>query len=104
MVGPYRSPAAGSCRLFAEAAVRAACHDVPRRVDMEFKQFYLGCLAQASYLVGSEGEAAIVDPSRDVEHYVEEARGRGLRITQVIETHVHADFVSGHAELAAKTG
>jgi glyoxylase-like metal-dependent hydrolase (beta-lactamase superfamily II)/rhodanese-related sulfurtransferase len=71
---------------------------------MEFKQFYLGCLAHASYLVGSEGEAAIVDPQRDVADYLEEARARGLAIRFVIETHLHADFVSGHHELAERTG
>jgi len=69
-----------------------------------FKQFYLGCLAQASYLIGSEGEAAVVDPRRDVDEYVAEAEARGLRIRYVIETHLHADFVSGHRELAARTG
>ena len=71
---------------------------------MDFKQFYLGCLAHASYLVGSEGEAAVVDPQRDVDQYIDEARSRGLTIKYVIETHLHADFVSGHRELAAKTG
>src|SRR5262249_4618933 len=71
---------------------------------MHFKQFYMGCLAHASYLVGDGGEAAVVDPSRDVELYLEEARNRGLTIKWVIETHLHADFVSGHRELAARTG
>lgn len=71
---------------------------------MHFKQFYLGCLAQASYLVGSEGEAAVVDPRRDVEEYLSEATNRGLTIKWVIETHLHADFVSGHRELAERTG
>lgn len=71
---------------------------------MIFEQFYLGCLAQASYLIGSEGEAAVVDPRRDVEEYLESARGRGLAIKYVIETHLHADFVSGHRELAERTG
>lgn len=70
----------------------------------EFKQFYLGCLAQASYLIGDGGEAAIVDPRRDVDIYIEEARARGLTIRYVIETHLHADFVSGHRELAERTG
>jgi glyoxylase-like metal-dependent hydrolase (beta-lactamase superfamily II)/rhodanese-related sulfurtransferase len=69
-----------------------------------FKQFYLGCLAQASYLVGSEGEAAVVDPRRDVEEYLQEAQAQGLRIRYVVETHLHADFVSGHRELAERTG
>ena len=71
---------------------------------MFFKQFYLGCLAQASYLIGSEGEAAVVDPRRDVDEYLEEARREGLTIRHVIETHLHADFVSGHRELARRTG
>lgn len=69
-----------------------------------FKQFYLGCLAQASYMIGSEGEAAVVDPRRDVDEYVAEARALGLAIRYVVETHLHADFVSGHRELAERTG
>ena len=71
---------------------------------MYFKQFYLGCLAHASYLIGSEGEAAVVDPQRDVDQYVAEAEANGMKIRDVIETHLHADFVSGHRELAARTG
>jgi glyoxylase-like metal-dependent hydrolase (beta-lactamase superfamily II)/rhodanese-related sulfurtransferase len=71
---------------------------------MFFKQFYLGCLAQASYLIGDAGEAAVVDPRRDVDEYIEEARRNGLAIRHVIETHLHADFVSGHRELASRTG
>lgn len=70
---------------------------------MYFKQFYLGCLAHASYLIGSEGEAAVVDPQRDVDQYIAEAQAMGLKIRYVIETHLHADFVSGHRELAART-
>ena len=71
---------------------------------MYFKQFYLGCLAHASYLIGSEGEAAVVDPQRDVDQYIEEANAQNLTIKYIIETHLHADFVSGHRELADKTG
>ena len=71
---------------------------------MYFRQFYLGCLAQASYMIGSDGEAAVVDPRRDVDVYLEEARAQGLTIRHVIETHLHADFVSGHRELAERTG
>lgn len=71
---------------------------------MVFEQFYLTCLAHASYLIGSEGVAAVVDPQRDVEVYLEAARKAGLKIQAVIETHLHADFVSGHQELAARTG
>ena len=71
---------------------------------MYFEQFYLGCLAHASYLFGSEGEATVVDPQRDVEIYIEAARKQNLRIRHIFETHLHADFVSGHQELAARTG
>jgi hydroxyacylglutathione hydrolase len=71
---------------------------------MYFKQFYLGCLAHASYLIGSEGEAVVVDPQRDVDQYLNEATAQNLKIKYVMETHLHADFVSGHRELAARTG
>jgi hydroxyacylglutathione hydrolase len=71
---------------------------------MYFKQFYLGCLAHASYLIGSDGEAAVIDPQRDVDQYLEEAKANELVIKYVIETHLHADFVSGHQELADRTG
>ena len=71
---------------------------------MYFKQFYLGCLAHASYMIGSRGEAAVVDPRRDVDTYIDEAREQGFEIQHVIETHLHADFVSGHQELARRTG
>jgi glyoxylase-like metal-dependent hydrolase (beta-lactamase superfamily II)/rhodanese-related sulfurtransferase len=71
---------------------------------MYFKQFYLGCLAHASYLIGDQGEAAIVDPQRDIEEYLEEAAKQGFKIRHVIETHLHADFVSGHREIAQRTG
>jgi hydroxyacylglutathione hydrolase len=71
---------------------------------MYFKQFYLNCLAHASYLLGSDGEAAVVDPQRDVDQYIDEAAARNLKIKYIIETHLHADFVSGHRELAARTG
>ena len=71
---------------------------------MKFKQFYLGCLAHASYYLGSETEAAIIDPQRDVQQYIDEAQANGQKIKYVIETHSHADFVSGHLELAEKTG
>lgn len=71
---------------------------------MHFQQFYLGCLSHASYLIGSGGEAAVVDPQRDVDIYMETAHELGLEIRAVIETHLHADFVSGHRELAERTG
>ncbi len=71
---------------------------------MYFEQFYLGCLAHASYLLGSEGEAVVIDPQRDVEIYLEAAQKQNLQIRHIFETHLHADFVSGHKELAARTG
>jgi glyoxylase-like metal-dependent hydrolase (beta-lactamase superfamily II)/rhodanese-related sulfurtransferase len=71
---------------------------------MYFEQFYLGCLAHASYMLGSGGEAVVVDPQRDVEIYVKAAEEHDLKIRHIFETHLHADFVSGHKELAARTG
>ena len=73
---------------------------------MKFVQYYLDCLSQASYLIGDEttGRAAVVDPRRDVQEYLDDAAASGLSIGYVIETHVHADFLSGHLELAAATG
>ncbi|MDE2571851.1 MAG: MBL fold metallo-hydrolase, partial [bacterium] len=71
---------------------------------MYFEQYYLACLSHASYMIGSAGIAAVVDPQRDVGLYLEDAARNGLRIAYVVETHLHADFVSGHRELAALTG
>jgi len=71
---------------------------------MYFEQFYLGCLAHASYLIASQGEALVVDPQRDVEIYLNAAQQQGAEIKYIFETHLHADFVSGHRELAARTG
>jgi hydroxyacylglutathione hydrolase len=73
---------------------------------MKFTQYYLDCLSQASYLIGDEttGRAVVVDPRRDVDEYIKDAEAAGLTIELVIETHFHADFLSGHLELAAATG
>jgi hydroxyacylglutathione hydrolase len=71
---------------------------------MQFRQFYLGCLSHASYYIGSEGEAVVIDPQRDVQQYLDEAAAHDQQIKYVIETHSHADFVSGHLELASRTG
>ena len=73
---------------------------------MLLKRFYDAGLAQASYMVGCQaaGEAIVVDPNRDVEQYVRAAAEEGVKITRVTETHIHADFVSGSRELAARTG
>jgi hydroxyacylglutathione hydrolase len=73
-------------------------------VAVIFRQFYLACLAHASYLIGDGGKCAIVDPQRDVDQYIDEAARLGMAIRYVIETHLHADFVSGHRELAARSG
>ncbi len=71
---------------------------------MYFEQFYLGCLAHASYMLASQGEAIVVDPQRDVDIYLKAAEEHGAKIRHVFETHLHADFVSGHKELATRTG
>ena len=73
---------------------------------MILQQFYLNCLAHASYLVGDEhaGVAAVIDPQRDIEQYVAYAQEHGMRITHVFLTHLHADFLAGHLELRDRTG
>ncbi len=73
---------------------------------MKFTQYYLDCLSHASYLIGDEttGRAVVVDPQRDVSEYLSDARDMGMTIELVIETHFHADFLSGHLELAKATG
>jgi glyoxylase-like metal-dependent hydrolase (beta-lactamase superfamily II)/rhodanese-related sulfurtransferase len=71
---------------------------------MEIKQLYTNCLSEAAYFIASDGEAAIIDPLRDVDTYIQMAEERGVKIKYIFETHFHADFVSGHLELAQKTG
>ena len=71
---------------------------------MKVEQIYTGCLAQGAYYIESEGEVAIVDPLREVEPYIKKAASGGARIKYVLETHFHADFVSGHLDLSRKTG
>ena len=73
---------------------------------MKFNQYYLECLSHASYLIGDEttGRAVVVDPQRDVSEYIADAKEPGMTIELVIETHFHADFISGHLELAEATG
>ncbi|NJN35615.1 MAG: MBL fold metallo-hydrolase [Saprospiraceae bacterium] len=71
---------------------------------MIVEQIYTGCLAQGAYYIESEGEALVIDPLREVEPYIKKAAKSGAQIKYVFETHFHADFVSGHIDLAAKTG
>ncbi len=71
---------------------------------MNIERFYLACLSHASYIISSQGEAAVVDPQRDVRIYLDHLEKNGLSLKYVIETHLHADFVSGHLELARATG
>ncbi len=73
---------------------------------MKFQQYYLQCLSHASYLIGDEttGRAVVIDPQRDVSEYLADAAAADLTIELVIETHFHADFLSGHLELAKATG
>ena len=71
---------------------------------MKIEQLYTNCLAEAAYYIESDGEAAIIDPIRETEPYVKMASDNGVKIKYVFETHFHADFVSGHIDLAKKTG
>jgi glyoxylase-like metal-dependent hydrolase (beta-lactamase superfamily II)/rhodanese-related sulfurtransferase len=71
---------------------------------MKIEQIYTGCLAQGAYYIESNGEAAIIDPLREVQPYINRAETNGAKIKYIFETHFHADFVSGHVDLARKTG
>ena len=71
---------------------------------MKIEQIYTGCLSEAAYYIESEGESVIIDPLREVEPYIEKAKENNSQIKYILETHFHADFVSGHVELAKKTG
>lgn len=75
-----------------------------RRDGVFVRQYQLGCLSHLSYLVVEGGEAAVIDPQRDVEHYLRDAEALGAKVRWVLLTHPHADFVAGHLELAARTG
>lgn len=71
---------------------------------MLLKQFFIEKIAHSSYLIGGTTACAIVDPSRDIDCYLKAAEAEGLNITHILETHLHADFVSGHLDLAEQTG
>ena len=71
---------------------------------MKVDQIYTGCLAQGAYYIESEGDSVIIDPLREVDPYIQLAQERGTKIKYILETHFHADFVSGHVDLAKKTG
>jgi len=71
---------------------------------MKLKRYFIEGLAHASYLIGADGEAAVVDPKRDVDDYIADAESQGLRIVAILNSHPHADFASGFVELAARTG
>jgi len=71
---------------------------------MKVEQIYTGCLAEAAYYIESEGEAVIIDPLRETKPYLEKLEKEGAKLKYIFETHFHADFVSGHLDLAEKTG
>jgi len=71
---------------------------------MKIEQIYTGCLAQGAYYIESNGEAAIIDPLRETQPYMDRAEDNGVAIKYIFETHFHADFVSGHLDLAKKSG
>src|SRR3977135_4381739 len=97
--GRRRRHTSGSCRSRASRCLRSGAW-------MILKQYYLGCLAHASYLIADEasGEAAVIDPQRDIDCYLESAASLGCRIRHVFLTHFHADFVAGHLELRDREG
>src|SRR4030042_6450144 len=71
---------------------------------MFVQQFFVKGLAHSSYLLGGTNNCAIIDPRRDVDIYLWAAKDMGMKITHILETHLHADFISGHLDLAEKTG
>ena len=71
---------------------------------MKVEQIYTGCLAEAAYYIESKGEVAIIDPIRETAPYISRAENDNAKIKYIFETHFHADFVSGHVDLAKKTG
>ncbi|MEM1002441.1 MAG: MBL fold metallo-hydrolase, partial [Bacteroidota bacterium] len=71
---------------------------------MRIEQIYTGCLAQGAYYIESNGEVAIIDPLRETQQYIDRAEKANAKIKYILETHFHADFVSGHIDLAKKTG
>ena len=71
---------------------------------MIVEQIYTGCLAQGAYYIASQGEAVVIDPLREVFPYMDRAAKDGVKIKYILETHFHADFVSGHIDLAKKPG
>ena len=75
-----------------------------KQLDMKIEQIYTGCLAQGAYYITSNGEAAIIDPLRETQPYMERLEKDGVKLKYIFETHFHADFVSGHLDLSKKTG
>ena len=71
---------------------------------MKVEQIYTGCLAEAAYYIESNGEAVIIDPLRETQPYLDILKKEGIKLKYIFETHFHADFVSGHLDLAKKTG
>jgi len=71
---------------------------------MNVEQIYTGCLAQGAYVISSNGEAVVIDPLRETKPYLDRAEALGLKIKYILETHFHADFVSGHVALSKATG
>ena len=71
---------------------------------MKIEQIYTGCLAQGAYYIESKGQVAIIDPLRETEPYLKKAKDNNATIKYIFETHFHADFISGHLDLAEKTG
>ena len=74
-----------------------------KKNKMKVEQIYTDCLAQGSYYIESNGEAAVIDPLREVDNYINMAKQRDAKIKYIFETHFHADFVSGHLSLSKET-
>ncbi|MFA7158554.1 MAG: rhodanese-like domain-containing protein [Kiritimatiellia bacterium] len=104
MAAPMAGDAEAATHGDEAAGVQLVKETEQKAADFVFRQYNLGVLSHYSYLLGSGGEAMIVDPARDVSRYLQDAQELGLKITKIYLTHSHADFVAGHMELARAAG
>lgn len=99
---PTKDKQAGSC--FSKNGMPEAKLYVDEGDNYSIYQLFTACLAEMAYLIFSDGEAALIDPLREVEPYIDLLHCKGTKLKYIFETHFHADFVSGHYDMAKKTG
>ena len=102
--GVAMAPQDAESRTHSDSASLPQVSFEERRGNVLVRQYQLGCLSHLSYLVVVDGEAVVIDPQRDIEHYLRDLEQLGAKLRYVLLTHPHADFVAGHLELATATG